>query len=103
VGEADADAVDAAVSAGEDLEAQAVFFDYFAGEGDVAGDLGDEAAESGGFVLFREAEEAGLFAGFAESAQDSVFPALGGFGGCGTSRLSCVSCVSCVSGWPVVA
>ena len=90
MGQADADAVDAAVGAGEDLEAEAVFFDDFAGEGDVAGDLGDEAAEGGGFVLFGEAEEVGLFAGFAESAQDGVFPALGGFNGGGVSRFSCV-------------
>jgi hypothetical protein len=51
VAEADADAVDAAVSAGEDLEAEAVLFDDFSGERDVAGDLGDEAAEGGGFVV----------------------------------------------------
>ena len=31
MGEADADAVDAAVGAGEDFEAQAVLFDDFAG------------------------------------------------------------------------
>jgi len=31
VGQADADAVDAAVGAGQDFEAEAVFFDYFAG------------------------------------------------------------------------
>jgi hypothetical protein len=53
MGQADADAVDAAVSAGEDLEAEAVLFDDFSGEGDVAGDLGDEAAEGGGFVVLR--------------------------------------------------
>ena len=44
VGQADADAVDSAVGAGEDFEAEAVFFDDFSGEGDVAGDLGDEAS-----------------------------------------------------------
>jgi hypothetical protein len=38
-GEADANAVDAAVGAGEDFEAEAVLFNDFAGEGDVAGDL----------------------------------------------------------------
>ena len=90
MGQADADAVDAAVRAGEDFEAQAVLFDDFAGERDVAGDLGDQAAEGGGFVLFGEAEEVGLFAGFAESAEGGVFPALGGFGGGGVSRFSCV-------------
>jgi hypothetical protein len=52
MGQADADAVDAAVRAGEDLEAEAVLFDHFARERDVAGDLGDEAAEGGGFVVF---------------------------------------------------
>ena len=35
----DADAVDTAVGGGEDFEAEAVFFDDFAAEGDVAGDL----------------------------------------------------------------
>ena len=65
-GEADADAVDAAVGAGEDFEAEAVFFDYFAGEGDVAGDLGDEAADGGGFVVLGEAEGGGVVAGVAE-------------------------------------
>ena len=60
VGEADADAVDAAVGAGEDFEAEAVFFDDFTGEGDVAGDLGDEAAEGGGFVVLGEAEGGGV-------------------------------------------
>ena len=53
MGEADAEAVDAAVGGGQDFHAKAVFFDDFAGEGDVAGDLGDEAAEGGGFVVMR--------------------------------------------------
>ena len=39
MGQADSDSVDAAVGAGEDFETQAVFFDDFAGERDVAGDL----------------------------------------------------------------
>jgi len=68
VGEADADAVDAAVGAGEDFEAKAIFFDDFAGEGDVAGDLGDEAAEGGGFVVLGKAEGGGVVAGVAESS-----------------------------------
>jgi hypothetical protein len=51
VGQADADAVDAAVGAGQDFEAEAFLFDDFAGEWDVAGDLGDKAAEGGGFVV----------------------------------------------------
>ena len=61
--EADADAVDAAVGAGEDFEAETILFDDFTGKRDVAGDLGDEAAEGGGFVFGGEAEEAGFFAG----------------------------------------
>src|ERR1700732_2801257 len=60
VGQADADSVDAAVGAGEDFEAEAVFFDDFSGEGDVAGDLGDETAEGGGFVVLGEAEGGGV-------------------------------------------
>ena len=60
MGEADADAVDSAVGAGEDFEAEAIFFDDFSGEGDVAGDLGDEAAEGGGFVVLGEAEGGGV-------------------------------------------
>jgi len=60
VGEADADTVDAAVGAGEDFEAETVFFDDFAGEGDVAGDLGDEAAQGGGFVVLGKAEGSGV-------------------------------------------
>ena len=63
--QADADAVDAAVGAGQDFEAEAVFFYDFAGEGDVAGDLGDEAAEGGGFVVLGEAEGGGVVAGVA--------------------------------------
>jgi hypothetical protein len=58
--EADADAVDAAVGAGEDFEAEAIGFDDFAGEGDVAGDLGDEAAEGSGLVVLRETESSGI-------------------------------------------
>jgi hypothetical protein len=68
VGEADADAVDAAVGAGEDFEAEAVFFDDFTGEGDVAGDLGDEAAEGGGFVVLGEAEGGGVVSHVAGGA-----------------------------------
>jgi hypothetical protein len=56
VGEADADAIDAAVGAGQDFEAEAILFDDFAGKGDVAGDLGDEAPEGGGFVVLGKAE-----------------------------------------------
>ena len=59
MGEADADTVDAAVGAGKDFEAETVFYDYLAREGDVAGDLGDEAAEGGGFVVLGEREGAG--------------------------------------------
>src|ERR1700730_16326557 len=65
VGQADADSVDAAVGAGEGFEAGGGFFDDFSGEGDVAGDLGDEAAEGGGFVVLGEAESGGVVAGVA--------------------------------------
>ena len=68
VGQADPDAIDAAVGAGEDFEAEAVFFDDFSGEGDVAGDLGDEAAQGGGFVMLGEAEGGGVVAGIAGDA-----------------------------------
>jgi hypothetical protein len=66
VGKAYADAVDAAVGAGEDFEAQAFFFDYFSGERDVAGDLGDQAADGGGFVVFGEADGCGIVSCVAE-------------------------------------
>ena len=59
-GEGDADAVDATVGGGEDFEAEAVGFDDFAGEGDVAGDLGDKAADGGGLVVLGEADRGGL-------------------------------------------
>jgi hypothetical protein len=39
MGQADADAVDAAVGACQDFQAEAVFFYDFAGQGYVAGDL----------------------------------------------------------------
>ena len=60
MGQADSDSVDAAVGAGEDFEAEAVFFDDFSGKRDVAGDLGDEAAEGGGFVVLGQAEGGGV-------------------------------------------
>jgi len=53
VGQADSDTVNAAVGAGKDFEAKAFFFDHLAGKRDVASDLGDEAAEGGGLVVFR--------------------------------------------------
>ena len=56
MGEGYADAFDAAVGGGEDLEAEAVFLDHLAGEGDVAGEFGDQAAESGGLVVLGEAD-----------------------------------------------
>ncbi len=59
-GESDADAVDAAVSGGKDFEAEAVFLYNFAAQGDVAGDLGDEAAEGGGLVVLGQAEGGGV-------------------------------------------
>jgi hypothetical protein len=68
MGEADADAVDAAVSAGEDFEAEAVFYDYFSGEGNVAGDLGDQAAEGGGFVVLGEPEGSWIVSGVSRGA-----------------------------------
>ena len=69
VGQAYADAVDAAVGAGEDFEAEAVFFDDFARERDVAGDLGDQAAEGGRFVVLGKAESGGIV---SRIAGDSV-------------------------------
>src|SRR5271170_3992652 len=77
--EADADAVDAAVGAGEDFEAEAVLFDYLSGQGDVAGDLGDEAAECGGLVVLGDTEGGGVVAGVAEVV---LFGGVGGVG-CG--------------------
>ena len=47
LGEADADGVDAAVSTRQDFEAETVFLDDFAGQWDVAGEFGDEAANGG--------------------------------------------------------
>ena len=66
--EAYADAVDASVGAGEDFEAEAVFLDDFAGQGDVTGYLGDEAAEGGGFVVLGKAESGGVVARVAGGA-----------------------------------
>ena len=63
MGETDADAVDAAVGTGEDFEAEAVFYDYFSGQGDMAGDLGYQAAEGGGLVVLGKAEGGGVIPG----------------------------------------
>jgi hypothetical protein len=63
VGEADAYAIDAAVGAGKDLEAETVFYDHLAREGDVAGDLRDEPAQGGGFVVLGQAEGSGVVPG----------------------------------------
>jgi hypothetical protein len=76
MGEADADSVDAAVGGGEDFEAEAIFFDDLAGERDVAGDLGDEAADGGGFVVLGEAKGGGVVAGVAGLSRFGLFPAL---------------------------
>src|SRR5215469_5921568 len=58
---ADADAVDAAVGAGEDLKAKAVFYDDFAGERNVAGDLRDQPTKRSRFIVFRKRERRGVF------------------------------------------
>ena len=63
MGQADADTVDAAVGAGKDFEAETVFYDYLAREGDVAGDLRDEPAQGRGFVVLRQAEGGGVVPG----------------------------------------
>ena len=68
VGEADADAVDAAVGAGKDFEAETVFYDYLTRQGDVAGDLGDEPAQRGGFVVLGQAEGGGVVPGVSLGA-----------------------------------
>jgi hypothetical protein len=60
VGQADANAVNAAVGAGQDFKAEAVFFYDFSGQGDVAGNLGDEAAERSGFVVLGQAKSGGI-------------------------------------------
>ncbi len=61
VGEADADALYFAVGGGENFQAEAVLFDDFAGQRDVAGDLGDQTAEGRGLVLL--AQKVGLAGG----------------------------------------
>lgn len=68
VSQADADTVDAAVGAGEDFKAEAVFYDYFSGKGDVASDFRDQAAEGGGFVVLGEAESGGVISCVSRSA-----------------------------------
>ena len=68
MGETDADAVDAAIGAGQDFQTETVLFDDLAGERDVTGDLGDEAAEGGGFVVLGQAEGGGIVARVAGCA-----------------------------------
>jgi hypothetical protein len=60
VGEAYADAVDTAIGAGEDFQAEAIFYNHLAGERDVAGDLRHEAAERSGFIVLWKAESGGI-------------------------------------------
>ncbi len=79
MGECDADAVDAAVGGGEDFEAEAVFFDDFAAKGDVAGDLRDEAAKGGGFVVLGQAEGGGLIGISLGDGCKEVFAGVGIF------------------------
>ena len=64
--EGDADAVDATVGGGEDLDAEAVLLEDLAGMGDVAGDLGDEAADGGRLVVFGQAERFGNVVGVGD-------------------------------------
>jgi len=65
---ADADAVDAAVGAGEDLKAKAVFYDDFAGERNVAGDLRDQPTKRSRFIVFRKRERRGVFSCVSQRA-----------------------------------
>ena len=58
--EGNADAVDAAVGGGEDFDAETVFFDDLATHRDMSGDFGDEATESGGLIMFRQAQCGGV-------------------------------------------
>ncbi len=51
-----------------DFETQAILFDDFAREGNVAGDLGDEASQGGGFVVLRKTEGRGIVFGVSECA-----------------------------------
>jgi hypothetical protein len=60
VGETDAYAIDTAVGAGKNFEAETVFYNYLARERNVAGDLGDEPAQGGGFVMLGQAEGGGV-------------------------------------------
>ena len=48
------------VGGGEDFEAEAFFFNDFAGQGDMAGDFRDEAAYGGRFEVLGEAQGGGF-------------------------------------------
>jgi hypothetical protein len=84
MGESHPDTVDAAVGGGEDFKAKAVLFDNLAAHRDVAGDLGDEAAEGGGLVVLGQAERGGLvvisLGVVVGVAEDALWASVGVFG-----------------------
>ncbi len=73
-----ADLFDAAGGGLQDLEAEAALLDGFAGERDVSGDFGDQAADGGGVPILGEVEVEELFeaVGFKGSEDDVAVVAL---------------------------